>query len=181
MPDEITSGGTTSSTSVTSTPPTTVHVNGANGVDVSGAAPQPPETLRALQSEREARAAAERDARNLKAMHESDKTAWATEKDNLTKTLADAQAKAVTSEVKRMLGAAGCVDVDVAAMAGEFRGVAEDKIADAVKEFRDAHPSMFPKAAPTSPHSFDGGAQPGQPQTGRTMNDVIRRAAGKGP
>jgi len=171
MPEPI-QGETTPEAQQGGQPPP--HQNGAAGA----ATPEPPETLRALQTEREARAAAERAAATLRTEREAEQKKWAEERETLTKAVSEANTKATTTEVKRVLGAAGCIDVDLAALAGEFAGVDPAKIPDAVKKFQEAHPSLFPKA-PTSPHSFDGGAQPGQNPGQRTMNDVIRRAAGK--
>jgi hypothetical protein len=139
---------------------------------------EPNEAVLALRTEREARQAAERAAAAYKTQHEADKAKWEEERTGLNSTLAEANSKATTSEIKRLLFTEGCVDVDVAAAAGEFKTVDPAKIADAVKVFREAHPSMFPRTSQTN-HSFDGGAQPGQQPVGRTMNDVIRKAAGK--
>src|SRR6188768_4259300 len=150
-------------------PPPTSSPPLQNGTATHNDSSGPSEAVVALRVEREARQAAERTAAAYKTQHEADKAAWAEKETTLNSVLAEANTKATTSEIKRLLFTEGCVDVDVAAAAGEFKSVDPAKVADAVKTFREAHPSMFPKTS-ANPHSFDGGAQPGQQPAGRSMN-----------
>lgn len=128
----------------------------------------------ALQAERKAardaikRAeAAERELEALRTANQSDqeKALAAARKEGATEAQARADAKVRRSEVRRVLATAGCVDVDIAAMASDFAELPVTEEGDvegldkAVADFRTAHPALFPPKRPAG--SVDAGSLTG--------------------
>lgn len=134
----------------------------------------------ALQAERKAarealkRAeAAERELEALRTANQSDheKALAAARKEGATEAGARADARVRRSEVRRMLSTAGCVDVDIAAMAGDFADlpVTEDGDVDgierAVADFQKAHPTLFGSRRPTGSADSGSSTSAGATQT----------------
>ena len=86
------------------------------------------------------------------------------------------------SEVRRALTAAGCGDVDIAALAPEFStlGVGDDGTVDgldkAVSAFRAAHPALFAPARGAA-GDFDGGPGGGRVAQASYTRDQLRDPA----
>lgn len=88
------------------------------------------------------------------------------------------------SEVRRALTAAGCRLVDLAAKADEFSGLdvnPEDgtvkDLDKVVERFKVANPEAF--GAATRPADYGGGPRGEAASGGASINDMIRRAAGR--
>jgi hypothetical protein len=128
----------------------------------------------ALQAERKAarealkRAeAAERELEALRTANQSDqeKAIAAARKEGAAEAQTRADAKVRRSEVRRVLATAGCIDVDIAATAGDFSELAVTDDGDveglekAVTAFRTAHPALFATKRPTG--SADAGSVTG--------------------
>lgn len=151
-------------------PPTTPAAPATGDPDVLGDAGK-----RALRAEREQRAAAERERDELKTRLEQLEGASKTEQQKAldeavkaakAETQASADARIRRAEVKAALAASGIVasELDLAAIAPEFgklkvtdQGDVEG-LAEAVKDFKEAHPTLFAKPGP-QPGSADGGAR----------------------
>ena len=134
----------------------------------------------ALQAERKAardaikRAeAAERELEALRtaSQSEQEKAIAAARKEGATEAASKADARVRRSEVRRVLSAAGCVDVDIAAMASDFADLAvteDGDVADldkAVSSFKAAHPSLFGTRRPTGSADAGSTTAAGAPQT----------------
>lgn len=134
----------------------------------------------ALQAERKAareatkRAeAAERELEALRTANQSDqeKAIAAARKEGAAEAKAQADARVRRSEVRRVLATAGCVDVDIAAMAGDFSDLAVTEDGDvegldkAVAEFQKAHPTLFGSKRPTGSADAGSTTSAGAPQT----------------
>ena len=110
---------------------------------------------------------------------DSEKALAAARKEGATEVTAKADAKVRRSEVRRVLTAAGCVDVGAIDF-GAFGDLAVTEDGDvtgldkAVAAFRTDHPALFKLTA--APGSADGGAH-GSPALPTNMNDLIRAAA----
>lgn len=141
----------------------------------------------ALQAERKAarealkRAeAAERELEAFRSANQSDqeKALAAARKEGAAEAKGQADARVRRSEVRRVLATAGCVDVDIAAMAGDFADLAVTEDGDvegierAVADFQKAHPSLFGTKRPTGSADAGSATSAGAPQTTFTRSQL---------
>ena len=141
---------------------------------------------RALQTERDARKAAEKALRTaterLTALEtagksESEKAIAAARTEGATEALTKAQTIVRRASVREALVAAGCTDPAIAARADEFGDLAVDEdgnvdgLSKAVSDFKAAHGSLFLGKRPTG--SADAGSTgAGAPQTSFTRTQL---------
>jgi hypothetical protein len=117
--------------------------------------------------------AAERRLAELEAAHQTDqeKAIAQARTEGAAEATAKADAKVRRAEVKRALSAAGCADVELAAMAGDFADLKVDDAGEvegldqALATFRTAHAALFAPKRPTG--SADAGTS-GRPPTAPT-------------
>jgi hypothetical protein len=193
-------GATPAAAGQTGSTGATLDVGKANG---TGATPAPtgsadatsrsyPDGLgdagkRALDSERDARVAAETQARDAtKELEKLRKASQSEQEKALDEARGEGWTKAAglvrRAEVRRALTAAGCRFVDLASKADEFANleVTEDgtvkDLDKVIDRFKAATPAAF--GEPAKPTDFGGGPR-GGPAVGSDMNTAIRRAAGR--
>ena len=179
-------------TTAGATPVVPDATSGQSAGDTSGAAPATgagdqlgDAGMAALKAERTAakealrRAeAAERKLAEIQAASQSDqeKALAAARKEGATEAASKADARVRRAEVRRALESAGCVDVEIAAMATDFAGLAVTEDGDVVDldkalvAFRQAHATLFAAKAQGG-RSFDQGTGGG---TGGTLRTFTR-------
>ena len=172
MPDEtktagatpVATGATPAQTAAPQTEPDASATEYPAGLGDAGK--QALDRMKAAAKEAEARAKkAEHELEAIRAatQSESEKAIAAARKEGATEAAAKADARVRRSEVRRMLAAAGCVDVDIAARADDFAGlpVSEDGdvegLPKAVEAFKAAHASLFATRSVGSPDAGTGG------------------------
>lgn len=191
MPDDGKTGGATPPVPG-ATPDQTAAAGAAGTQPATGATGAGDDALgeagkRALQAEREARKvaedarkAAERELEALRAASQTDqeKALAAARKEGATEATQKAERKVRQAEVRRALAAAGCSDVELAAIAPDFASlpVTEDGdiegLPKAIEAFKSAHGSLFGARSVGSPDAGTGGhATPAREFTREQLRD----------